>query len=176
MSDITIPAPPVTREALLAYFDALGLHHTTYDHPPIFTVEEGRDLKTDMPGGHSKNLFLKDKKGEILLISALQSSEIPLKSLHKALGCGRLSFGKADLLEDCLGVAPGSVTAYAIINDPGQRVRFILDADLMTHSLVNFHPLKNDATTAMSPDDLIRFVKALGRTPEIIDFCQIETP
>ncbi|WP_019960477.1 prolyl-tRNA synthetase associated domain-containing protein [Woodsholea maritima] len=169
-----LPTPPVSREALLGFFDDLGLRHTTYDHIPIFTVEEGEHLKVDMPGGHSKNLFLKDKKGNILLISALQSSEIPLKHLHRALGCGRLSFGNADLLEACLGVTPGSVTAYAIINDPNHRVRFILDAALMKYERVNFHPLKNDATTAMSPDDLLTFITALGRTPEVIDFTQLD--
>ena len=164
------PDPPASREALLAYLDALGLSHETVDHPPVFTVAESDQIKADMPGGHTKNLFLKDKKGALILISALQSTEIDLKGLHKRLECGRLSFGKPDLLHEALGVTPGSVTAFAIVNDPEKRVRFILDAALMAHETVNFHPLKNDATTAVSSADLMKFVRALGREPEIVDF------
>jgi len=168
------PPPPVSRADLLAWFDRLGLSATTHDHPPIFTVEEGRELKLDMPGGHTKNLFLKDKKGELVLISALQSTQIALNQVHRALGCGRLSFGKPPLLEEALGVTPGSVTAFALVNDPARRVRFVLDAALMTHDPVNFHPLRNDATTALPRADLLRFLDALGRPPEIVDFSRLD--
>ena len=163
----TPPAPPVSRQALFDYLDALGIAHRTVDHPPVFTVAEGDQIKADMPGGHTKNLFLKDKKGAMILISALQSTEIALNQLHKTLDCGRLSFGKAELLQEALGVTPGSVTAFAILNDPAGQVRFILDEALMAHQTVNFHPLKNDATTAIASADLLRFIKALGRTPEV---------
>ena len=163
-----LPAPPASREDLFRFLDALGIAHETHDHAPIFTVEEGEALKLDMPGGHTKNLFLKDKKGALILISALQSTQVALKHLHHTLGCGRLSFGKAELLEDKLGVRPGSVTAFAIINDPAHEVRFILDEALMAHEIVNFHPLKNDATTAIRSEDLLKFVKALGRAPDIV--------
>jgi Ala-tRNA(Pro) deacylase len=165
-----LPAPPVSRSALLAWFDALGVDHRTVDHPPIFTVAEGEALKADLPGGHSKNLFLKDKKGALVLISAHQSTQIPLNQVHKRLGCGRLSFGKPELLKEALGVRPGSVTAFALVNDPARRVRFILDAALMAHDIVNFHPLRNDATTGVAAADLLRMLYALGREPEIIDF------
>ncbi len=165
-----IPATPATRESLLAWFDALGLQHTTVDHEPVFTVAEGDAIKANMPGGHTKNLFLKDKKGVLILISALQSTEIPLKPLHHSLGCGRLSFGKPELLEEVLGVMPGSVTAFALVNDREHRVRFILDAALVAHDIVNFHPLTNNATTAMPAQDLLRMLAALGREPEIVDF------
>lgn len=168
-SPIAPPAPPVTRAGLLAYFDALGIAHRTVDHPPVFTVGEGEEIKADMPGGHTKNLFLKDKKDNLVLVSALQSTEVDLKGLHRKLECGRFSFGKAELLEEALGVTPGSVTAFAIINDPDRRVRFVLDEALMAHDIVNFHPLRNDATTAISSADLFRFVTALGRAPEIVD-------
>ena len=164
------PTPPASRESLLAWFDALGLSHETHNHPPVFTVAESEQIKLDMPGGHSKNLFLKDKKGALVLISAHHSTQIALNQVHKQLGCGRLSFGKADLLEEALGVTPGSVTAFAVVNDPGKRVRFILDAALMAYDIVNFHPLKNDATTAMPAADLLRMLEALGREPEIMDF------
>ncbi len=171
MSDlISPPAPPVERAALLAWFDLLGVEHQTVDHPPIFTVAEGEALKADLPGGHSKNLFLKDKKGALLLISAHQDTQIALNQIHKRLGCGRLSFGKAELLQEALGVTPGSVTAFALVNDPEKRVRFILDAALMAHDIVNFHPLKNDATTGVRSRDMLRIVEALGREPEIMDF------
>jgi len=170
MSLVPPPETPAARESLLAYLDALGIAHHTVDHPPVFTVAEGEAIKAQMPGGHTKNLFLKDKKGALILISALQSTVIELKTLHHRLGCGRLSFAKPELLQEALGVTPGSVTAFAILNDPGGRVRFILDAALMAHDMVNFHPLRNDATTAVSSPDLLTFVRALGREPEILDF------
>lgn len=163
-----LPARPATREDLFRFLDALGIAHETRDHEPVFTVEEGEDLKRDMPGGHTKNLFLKDKKGALILISALQSTQVALNQLHKTLDCGRLSFGKPELLEEALGVTPGSVTAFALINDPQHTVRFILDEALMAHEIVNFHPLKNDATTAIRAEDLLKFITALGRAPEIV--------
>lgn len=170
MSDLpTPPAPPATRDSLLAYLDGLGIGHRTVDHAPVFTVAEADAVKDAMPGGHTKNLFLKSKKDELILISAHQDTRVDLKNLHRALGTGRLSFGKPELLEAALGVTPGSVTAFAIINDPGRRVRFILDAALMAHAIVNFHPLRNDATTAVSREDLLSFVRTLGREPEIMD-------
>ncbi|KPP81047.1 MAG: aminoacyl-tRNA editing protein YbaK-like protein [Oceanicaulis sp. HLUCCA04] len=165
-----LPARPATREGLLAFLDALGIAHTTQDHAPVFTVAQSDGIKASMPGGHTKNLFLKDKKGALILISALQSTQIELKRLHERLGCGRLSFGSPDRLADALCVTPGSVTAFALVNDPQRRVRFILDAALMAHETLNFHPLKNDATTAISRAGLLTFLDALGREPEILDF------
>ena len=165
-----LPRPPVSRADLFTVLDRLEIAHHTLDHAPVFTVEESESIKAGMPGGHSKNLFLKDKKGRLVLISALHDTQIALNQLHKRLGTARFSFGRAELLEDKLGVQPGSVTAFAILNDPDHEVRFILDAALMAHEIVNFHPLKNNATTAISRDDLIKFVRALGREPEILDF------
>ena len=166
------PTPPATRESLLAWFDALGLSHKTHNHPPVFTVAESEQIKLDMPGGHSKNLFLKDKKGALILISAHHDTQIALNQLHKRLDCGRLSFGKAELLEEVLGVTPGSVTALALVNDSDKRVRFILDAALAAYDIVNFHPLENDATTALATTDLLRMLHALDREPEIMDFSE----
>jgi Ala-tRNA(Pro) deacylase len=167
---LPLPAPPVTREGLLGFLDALGIAHTTQDHAPVFTVAESDQIKAHMPGGHTKNLFLKDKKGNLILISAEHSTRIELKRLHERLGCRRLSFGSPERLEEALGVTPGSVTAFALINDPERRVRFILDAALMAHETLNFHPMKNDATTAISRAGLLAFLAALGRKPEIMDF------
>lgn len=163
------PAPPVSREGLLSYLDALRITHHTVDHAPVFTVAEADAVKDAMPGGHTKNLFLKSKKDELVLISAHQDTEVALKGLHRTLGTGRLSFGKPELLKDALGVAPGSVTAFALINDRAKRVRFILDEALIAFDIVNFHPLRNDATTAIAIADLLSFIRALGREPETMD-------
>jgi Ala-tRNA(Pro) deacylase len=164
--------PPQTATAgrageaeLFAHFDALGIRHVTHRHRPVFTVEEGRDLKAAMPGGHTKNLFLKDKKGAIFLISAIADTAIDLNAVSKLIGAGRFSFGSAEWLMRHLGVEPGSVTLFALINDPTQIVTLILDEALFAHDPVNFHPLGNDATTAISPTDMMKFVRSLGREP-----------
>jgi Ala-tRNA(Pro) deacylase len=167
------PRPFATRQSLLARLEALGLATKTYDHAPVFTVEESQSIKVDMPGGHTKNLFLKDKKGAFLLISARDQTQINLKALHRPLACGRLSFGKPERLLEMLGVTPGSVTGFALINDPQAKVRFILDQALMEMDPVNFHPLENTATTAIAPDDFLTFAKACGHTPQIFDFAKL---
>jgi len=156
---------PATEDDLFARFDALSIKHTTTRHRPVFTVEDGADLKAQMPGGHSKNLFLKDKKGAIFLICAISSTAIDLTATSKLIGSGRFSFGSAERLMEYLGVAPGSVTLFAIINDPERKVTLVLDEALFALDPVNFHPLKNDATTAISPADLLKFVRSLGREP-----------
>ncbi|MGE0741450.1 MAG: prolyl-tRNA synthetase associated domain-containing protein [Hyphomonadaceae bacterium] len=157
--------PRATPEDLFAYFDSIGVAHTTTRHRPVFTVQEGADLKAQMPGGHSKNLFLKDKKGALFLLSALGETQIDLNAVSKAIGAGRFSFGSAERLMEHLGVEPGSVTVFSLINDPGQRVTLLLDQGFFTHDPVNFHPLRNDATTAISPSDLLKFIRSLGREP-----------
>jgi len=163
-------APAATPAQLFALFDSLAIAHHTHQHRPVFTVEEGADLKAMMPGGHTKNLFLKDKKGGIWLISAIGDSLIDLNAVSRILGAPRFSFGAADLLLEVLGVTPGSVTLYALINDPAARVRVILDEALFAHDPVNFHPLRNDATTAISPADLLKFVRATGHAPTRLAF------
>ncbi|MEM7766911.1 MAG: prolyl-tRNA synthetase associated domain-containing protein [Pseudomonadota bacterium] len=165
-----MPASPATPEALFAYLDQLGIAHATVWHEATFTVEEGRDLKSTIAGGHSKNLFMKDKDGTIVLISAHADSTLKLNQLHKVLGTRRLSFGSPELMRDVLGVVPGSVTAFALLNDTGGRVRFVLEAALMAFDAVNFHPLVNTATTSIARDDLMRFAESTGHTPEIVDF------
>ncbi len=142
----------------------------TFEHPPVFRVEEGAQIKAAMPGGHTKNLFLKDAKGQLWLVSALGETAIDLKALPAAIGSARLSFGSAERLYDALGVTPGSVTAFALINDPDHRVRFMVDAALLAHETVNFHPLSNDATTAVSREGFLSFLAALGREPLVVDF------
>lgn len=164
---------PASRADLLARFDVLGIAHSTLDHKPLFTVEDGQDIKARLPGGHSKNLFLKDKKGALVLVSARGDTVVRVNRLHRKIGCARLSFAREDVLFEALGVRPGSVTAYALINDPEGRVRFVLDQALLERDPVNFHPLENTATTAVSREDLLRFVRDTGHEPVIVDFAAL---
>ena len=159
-----------TRTDLFAFLDAHGVAHFTLDHPPVFRVEEGLEIKAALPGGHTKNLFLKDARGQLWLISALGETTIDLKRLHTVIGSGRLSFGSPELMVETLGVTPGSVTAFGLINDTAHRVRFVLDAALAQADPVNFHPLANNATTAVSQAGLRSFLAALDVTPMIVDF------
>ncbi len=161
---------PLDRAALVTFLEANGIAHITYDHPPVFRVEDGPDLKARIPGGHSKNLFLKDNKGQLWLISALGETRIDLKAAPAAIGSARLSFGSEDRLWDALGVRSGSVTALALINDPDHKVRFVLDAALMAYDSVNFHPLTNEATTNLPRDAFLKFLACIGRAPVVVDF------
>lgn len=158
------------RAAVLAHLDALGVWCKTTDHASIFTVEDGESLKRDIPGGHSKNLFLKDKKGGLWLICALGETRIDLNAAAKALGAPRFSFASAELLEEALGVTPGSVTLFALLNDPQGRVRLVFDAALLRCEIVNFHPLTNAATTSIDQTGLRAFVASVRRAPFVLDF------
>ncbi len=172
MNDQTALNPvPKTRNMLFAYLDGLGIAHRTVDHPAIFTVEEGRDFKRDMPGGHSKNLFVKDKKGALTLAVASCDTRVDLVGLGKALGAkGRLSFGKPELMTQTLGVIPGAVTPFALFNDTAQVLaQVVLDTHLLAQDPVWFHPLENTASTAISAKDLIHFVQRCGFEPQILD-------
>lgn len=161
---------PATRAELMAFLKDLNIEVTTVDHAPVFTVAESGDLHETIPGGHTKNLFVKDKKGRLFLIVALHDAEIDLKKVHQIIGAqGRVSFGNADLLGDFLGVEPGSVTPFALINDrAAQKVTPVFDAAMMQHQIVNYHPLKNDATTTIRAGDLITFAKACGHEPKVL--------
>ena len=160
---------PLTPQQLLDYLGELGIPAETVEHEAVFTVAESQSVKARIPGAHSKNLFVKDKKGRIFLITAKSETAIDLKRAHEALGAsGRLSFCSADQLRELLGVEPGSVTPFGAINDREGRVSVILDANLMEHERVNFHPLVNTATTSVSRDDLVRFLKATGHEPRIL--------
>jgi Ala-tRNA(Pro) deacylase len=159
-----------TRDDLLAFLDAHGIEHSTLDHPAVFRVGEGEEIKAGLPGAHTKNLFLKDGKGQLWLISARDTTRIDLKRLPGVIGSARLSFGAEPLMVETLGVTPGSVTAFALVNDAAHRVRFVLDKALAEAEMVNFHPLTNTATTAVSREGFRRFLEAVGVTPLVVDF------
>jgi Ala-tRNA(Pro) deacylase len=156
-------------QALLDHLTSLGIRAETVEHEPVFTVAESRPVKARIPGAHSKNLFVKDKKGRLFLITAKDETPIDLKRAHEAIGAsGRLSFGSADQLRMVLGVEPGSVTPFAVANDKARQVTMILDANLMEHERVNFHPLVNSMTTGVSREDLLKFLRSTGHEPLIL--------
>ena len=159
-----------TRADLLDHLDQLGVEHSTVDHPAVFRVGEGEDIKAAIPGAHTKNLFLKDAKGQLWLISARDTTGIDLKRLHPVIGSARLSFGNEALMVETLGVTPGSVTAFALINDTGRRVRFVLDRALAEADRVNFHPLANTATTGVTQAGFREFLRSVGVAPLVVDF------
>ena len=160
---------PITPDELFAALARLGIRHSTVSHPPLFTVEESQGLRGTIPGGHTKNLFLKDKKSALDRVTALEDAEIELKSLHRRLGAtGRFSFGSAETMMETLGVAPGSVTPFGVINDLGHRVTVVLDEALMRHETINAHPLTNTMTTSIRRDDLVRFLESTGHKPRIL--------
>jgi Ala-tRNA(Pro) deacylase len=153
---------PVTRTELFAYLDTLGIATTTVDHEAVFTVEQSERLHRDIPGAHTKNLFLKDAKGALFLVVAEAHAKVDLKTLHKAIGCARLSFGNAELLMQMLGISPGSVNAFAVMNDRDGKVSIILDETLRSATHINCHPMTNTATTSIARNDLLKFMQATG--------------
>ena len=164
---------PATPEDLLAYLESLGIAATTHAHAPVFTVEEAKHLRGQLPGAHCKSLYLSDKKGTEFLVVCLEDRRLDMKALAALIGAGRLSFGSPERMRARLGVEPGSVTPFAAINDRGgdavDRIRVVLDADMMRSTLVNYHPLVNSRTTAVAPADLLRFLEATGHKPLVVD-------
>jgi Ala-tRNA(Pro) deacylase len=161
-----------TKHEILALLAEQEIDHRTSLHPPVFTVEQAQAHTHHLPGGHCKNLFLKDKKGRLWLVTCLDDRQVDLNRLSKLLGAARFSFGRAELLQQVLGVSPGSVTPLAIVNDADRQVTHVLDTKLMAHELVNCHPLENDATTTLASADLLRFIRATGHEPVLVDLGQ----
>jgi len=160
---------PATRQELLNLLSELNIDTKTHDHEAVFTVEESSKIKQDIPGGHTKNLFLKDKKGNFFLIVAEGTAQIKLNKVHGLIGAsGRVSFGKPEALMELLGVKPGSVTAFAPMNDVDGKVKVIIDEPLLRYDQINCHPLMNDATTTIAREDLIRFLEHVNHSPEIV--------
>jgi Ala-tRNA(Pro) deacylase len=162
--------PAYDRARLLAWMAEHDIAQTTHDHPAVFRVEEGLELKAALPGAHTKNLFLKDKKGRLWLISARQDTVIDLKRAPALIGSDRLSFGNETLMWETLGVRPGSVTALGLINDTDRRLSFVLDQALWDADIVNFHPLTNTATTALDQAAFRKALALMEREPVVVDF------
>ena len=160
---------PTTRDQLMARLAELGIDTETVEHEAVFTVAESERLHRELPGGHTKNLFLKDGKDQLWLVVAESHTPVDLKALPKAIGSARLSFGKPDLLMEVLGVTPGSVTALALVNDKARLVSVVVDERLMQYDSINCHPLVNTATTRIARDDLIAFMRACGHEPRVIN-------
>ncbi|WEX09631.1 prolyl-tRNA synthetase associated domain-containing protein [Chelativorans sp. AA-79] len=164
---------PKTPDDLMRHLAELGIEVSTYGHPPLFTVEESRGLRGKIPGAHTKNLFLKDRKGRYFLLTVAEDARVDLKAIHHTLGAsGRLSFGSAERLEAFLGVAPGSVTVFGVINDDLRQVTVVLDEQLMESDVINAHPLHNEATTSIRRSDLLRFLRSTGHEPLILKVSQ----
>jgi Ala-tRNA(Pro) deacylase len=160
---------PVNAAALLARLQELGIGYELYHHEPVFSVAESEHLKAQIPGLHCRNLFLRDKKEKMFLVVAANETAVDLKKLEGVLGCDRLSFGSSGRLWRYLGVRPGSVCPYAIINDKGGAVSIILDQSMMAADLVDYHPMENHLTICVAPADLVKFIESTGHRAHIID-------
>lgn len=166
MSASTTPKSP---EDLFALLQSLGIVTRTVTHPPLFTVADSQSLRGQIDGGHTKNLFVKDKKDNYFLLTVGEEASVDLKTIHHLIGgASKVSFGKPEALMDLLGVAPGAVTAFGPMNDTLGKVKVFLDADLMAHATINCHPLINTATTSIRSADLVTFLKATGHDPQIL--------
>ena len=159
--------------ALYELLNAHDIDWVTREHQAVFTVEESAEIKADLAGGHTKNLFLKDKTGQFVLVCAVSDTVIKVNKLHGQIGTKRLSFGKGEPLEEHLGVKPGSVTLFSVLNDTAGAVKLVLDKALFDHDLVWFHPLRNTASTSISSADIVKFAKAAGHEPIILDFAAL---
>ena len=160
---------PKTPDELFAFLQKLGIEVRTVSHPPLFTVADSQALRGEIPGGHTKNLFLKDKKDNFFLITVGEEAEVDLKQIHHVIGAAsRVSFGKPEALMEHLGVIPGAVTAFGLINDEKGAVKFVIDNALMEHETINAHPLTNEATTSIAASDMLRFARATGHEPAIL--------
>lgn len=160
---------PLTPHELLAFLASLHIDVVTRQHPPLRTVAESQALRGEIAGLHTKNLFLKDRKDNYFLVTAAEEASIDLKTIHTVIGAaGKVSFGSAEKMAELLGVVPGAVTPFGLVNDAAGRVRCILDAELMRHAVVNAHPLVNTATTSIAPAELVRFLQATGHEPAIL--------
>ena len=162
-------SPPTSPEQLLSHLTGLGIAHQTVRHAPVFTVEESRHLRETLPGGHCKSLFLRNKKGDYWLVVADQDRPVDLKSLGAKLSAGRLSFASAERLWQVLGVLPGAVTPFALINDTARVVTVVLDRGMLAEARLNYHPLVNDRTTGIARDDLLKFIDACGHARHLVD-------
>jgi Ala-tRNA(Pro) deacylase len=169
LAEMSVSDWPMTPDTLLAHLTKMGIAYDLHHHPAFFTVEEGLAFEKDIPGLHCRNLFLRDRKKNNFLLCLQNATDVDMKKLPPLIGSDRLSFGSADRLWEYLGVKPGSVCAYAIVNDTAQNVKICLDASMMSAPIINFHPLINTMTIGVAPNDLVRFIESCGHIPYIID-------
>lgn len=161
-------------EQLFSLFNQLDISYELYHHPAFFTVEEGLEFEKDIPGTHCRNLFLRDKKKKMFLITAANETPVDLKALRGVLNCGRLSFGSKDRLREFLGIEPGSVSPFCVINDENQDVQIVLDKKAVSADIINVHPLDNTMTVGIAPNDLLKFFNNTGHAPLIVDFDKMQ--
>lgn len=160
---------PKTSDELHLYLAEIGINVQSVTHPPLFTVADSQALRGEIAGGHTKNLFLKDKKDNFFLVTVGEDAVVDLKTIHTVIGAAsKVSFGKPEKLMEYLGLIPGAVSVFGAINDTGHQVRVIVDEALMRHAVINAHPLTNEATTSIHRDDLLKFLKATGHEPHIL--------
>ncbi len=158
-----------TEAELLAFLGELGIEVETRRHAPLFTVADSQALRGEIAGGHTKNLFLKDKKDNYFLVTVDEEAVVDLKQIHHLIGAAsRVSFGKPEMLMELLGVIPGAVTVFGLVNDTQGRVKAVLDAALMENAVINAHPLTNEATSSIATADLLKFIEATGHHPVIL--------
>ena len=162
-------AKPAQPGELFAFLNHLRIEHFTVEHPPFFTMGDGDLWHGKIPGMRCKNLFLKDKRGKIWLALVPGDKRVDLAKLEKWGNAPKLSFGKPELLLEVLGLRPGSVTPFGLLNDTARKVTLIIDEDVHASEWVNFHPLHNAASTALRTEDLLRFVRTLGYEPFVLD-------
>ena len=167
---------PVTPETLYARLDELGIAYTHHEHPPVYTVAEASTFYTQIPGGHCKNLFLRDRKKSNWLVVAQHDTPLELKRLNELLQTSKLTLGRPERLWEILGVIPGAVTPFALLNDVERQVRVVVERRLLEHDTLNFHPLVNTVTTGITPEDLLRFLEAEGYSPRVLDLSPDSPP
>ena len=166
---INAPDLPTSPDCLMAKLESLGINYVLHHHEAVFTVEESQKLDSDISGTHCRNLFLRDKKKKNYLVVLQNATDVDMKKLPPVIGSDRLSFGSADRLWQYLGVRPGSVCPFSIINDADKQVKILLDKSMMATELVNYHPLVNTMTVSLKPVDLLKFIESTGHEAHIVD-------
>jgi Ala-tRNA(Pro) deacylase len=163
----------MTSDELLAHLETLGIACTTSTHPPLRTVEDSKRLRGELPGGHVKNLFLRDKRGQHWLLTTLEDTRVDLKAMAQRLGAAKFSFASAEQLAALLGIEPGAVSPLAVINDTSRKVTVVFDEAMLAKDPLNVHPLRNDRTTTIATADLLRFLSACGHAPLVLRFGEV---
>ena len=160
----------LSKEELIKLLDESNCDYEVKEHAPLFTVEDSKSLRGSILGAHSKNLFLKDAKGQFYLLSVEENTKVDLKKIKNFIGSKKLSFAKAEYLESILGIEPGSVSPFALINDVDKKVLFFLDKNFLNYEKLNFHPLVNTATVNIATSDMIKFIEEKHNPIKYIDF------